>query len=806
MFRKLLFLAVVVFYPGIPAWPAPRTVTIRSLKVLVVIYRGGAEDRPRLRDADVEHMKNGIELARLFSVRNTRCRLNLDVTYRVLAATAPDNEGPTCEHIEADLRARGVRDDEYDGIYCGGVGLVGNWGGFRVFGHTGAAFSGAGPGGRLESFPAVDPEVWYDAGWCFTHEFHHALDGPLCGGDGHPEMLSAHPYSDAGEPHFRYGHHAAQHWDWIAHSLAMFPDYLAIRGATDSTITFRDADGDGMPDCDPRLPMDEDRFGSHPGTKDTDGDGRDDLDEFCADIYRGSNPCAKDTDGDGRDDREDPAPTVALAPAIAYAAVDPVVDGTLDDAYLPLAGRAWLDDAPELGWSGISACWNEDALYLFVRSRLPAALELLVDSSAENGFWEGGDTYPIRARPDGAVEFRDLLSGPVPGATAKAGPEGLEVRIPAEIGQGVSLEVNFGGRRRPEDVTDGLRLEADRTISLNLALRDGEHKVLFTPLWSMFDVRLAKSESDPPRPSLRHTTRVTTDERPVVVVSGVRPEDEVTIFDEDGREIGRRTGSGEVRLAKRLRAGPDARTGGHVLTARAGGRDSRPVTVVVDDGALPPVVAWSEDGRHLRIEGEPGARVEVVAVDSGRYTPLFDLVLDAAGRAERDVAALDRSFRGEYGRGTDFDRPLLSRLDPHVDFAFGGGAPDPRLPADGFCARWTGWIDVPANGTYTFRLVSDDGSRLFLDGRPLVDNWGLHPAEEVAAEVRLPAGEHGIRVDYFEAGGDASVRLEWSGPGIEWTRDLPVHPLPKHLRSGPLAARQRDPVGHVSRFGPPARR
>ncbi len=62
--------------------------------------------------------------------------------------------------------------------------------------------------------------------------------------------------------------------------------------------------------------------------------------------------------------------------------------------------------------------------------------------------------------------------------------------------------------------------------------------------------------------------------------------------------------------------------------------------------------------------------------------------------------------------------------------------------------------------------MSDDGSRLHLDGRLLVDNWGHHAAAHKAATVELKAGErHAIRLECFEGSGQAVMKLVWNPPG-----------------------------------------
>lgn len=70
-----------------------------------------------------------------------------------------------------------------------------------------------------------------------------------------------------------------------------------------------------------------------------------------------------------------------------------------------------------------------------------------------------------------------------------------------------------------------------------------------------------------------------------------------------------------------------------------------------------------------------------------------------------------------------------------------------------------------AHGIWTFYTESDDGSRLYIDGSLVVDNGGLHGMEERSGAVQLRAGEHEIKIDFFENGGGAGCKASWEGPG-----------------------------------------
>ena len=86
-------------------------------------------------------------------------------------------------------------------------------------------------------------------------------------------------------------------------------------------------------------------------------------------------------------------------------------------------------------------------------------------------------------------------------------------------------------------------------------------------------------------------------------------------------------------------------------------------------------------------------------------------------------------------------------------FAFAGAR-------EGVVVRLDGFFHARTAGPYTFHLTSDDGSRLTIDDRIVIDNDGVHPEVEKGATVELQAGTHPIVVDYFEAGGGEALKLD----------------------------------------------
>jgi hypothetical protein len=82
-----------------------------------------------------------------------------------------------------------------------------------------------------------------------------------------------------------------------------------------------------------------------------------------------------------------------------------------------------------------------------------------------------------------------------------------------------------------------------------------------------------------------------------------------------------------------------------------------------------------------------------------------------------------------------------------------------------FAARWTGRIDPPATGTYRLTTVSDDGVRLWLDGKLVIENWSDHAPTEDHATVELVAGRPAeLKLEYYQGSGGSAARLKWTRP------------------------------------------
>lgn len=140
----------------------------------------------------------------------------------------------------------------------------------------------------------------------------------------------------------------------------------------------------------------------------------------------------------------------------------------------------------------------------------------------------------------------------------------------------------------------------------------------------------------------------------------------------------------------------------------------------------------------------------------------------------------ERGLRGEYFRSRDLSgTPALVRVDAQIGFRWDRGSPTDNLmargeagpgqgvPADNFSIRWSGQLLPPVSGSYRIEAAANDGFRLYLDGRLLLDHWQASDRLNAdSASVELEAGRaYDIRLEYYEGERDAGVRLAWNMPG-----------------------------------------
>ena len=123
----------------------------------------------------------------------------------------------------------------------------------------------------------------------------------------------------------------------------------------------------------------------------------------------------------------------------------------------------------------------------------------------------------------------------------------------------------------------------------------------------------------------------------------------------------------------------------------------------------------------------------------------------------------------EYFNNKTLTAPtVLTRTDATVNFDWASGSPAPgTVTVDNFSVRWTGKVEAPVTGDYTFSTISDDGVRLWVNGIQVINNWTDHaPTTNNSSAISLTAGQkYDVKMEFYESGGGAQAKLLWTYPG-----------------------------------------
>jgi len=125
-------------------------------------------------------------------------------------------------------------------------------------------------------------------------------------------------------------------------------------------------------------------------------------------------------------------------------------------------------------------------------------------------------------------------------------------------------------------------------------------------------------------------------------------------------------------------------------------------------------------------------------------------------------------FLGEYFTGMGLSgKPVVTRVDERIEFDWAYLSPADGIPSDGFSVRWTGVVGpAAATSEAIFAVTGDDGFRLWVDDKLVIDQWVDQAATEVTAKVKMEAGKtYTVRLEYYESGGNAICQLYWQPPG-----------------------------------------
>ncbi len=345
--------------------------TYANLKTAIVIYAYGPSVRGgdyQMSEDEIEDIKFLLERMREYYWRNTKMQLNLEYDYIVfrdykeLEGNRATSVTETGTHMEEE---HGVMNTQYDVVFrlTPSIGGYYSWGATNLLELPGPErrtgfsqvrwpyrdFTIAG----FERYPLVFDEVDYNnVGnnliWTATHENQHSIDGiynhndhPEMGHGDFPQLYATTNIENSsigccypGFPDY-YSKQFGRRFSFQGTMMRDFRPYKDLQSNWGDIYEAKDADGDGFPDNDPRVPFDEEQFGTPSDDADADGDGYTDKQEAIDGIfeYSHTDPHDPDTDGDGISDGEDKYPRYPIDTRIKTTADGfvPTIDGDLGE-------------------------------------------------------------------------------------------------------------------------------------------------------------------------------------------------------------------------------------------------------------------------------------------------------------------------------------------------------------------------------------------------------------------------------------------------------------------------------------------
>lgn len=235
-----------------------------------------------------------------------------------------------------------------------------------------------------------------------------------------------------------------------------------------------------------------------------------------------------------------------------------------------------------------------------------------------------------------------------------------------------------------------------------------------------------------------------------------------------------------VDEAQRLNGAPE-----HRQLATEAARASL-VLLKNDPGTLPlapgvqSIAVIGTDATEARLGGYSGPGLEPVSILDGiRQRAGADVTVrhaEGPGRVIRDLVvvpaeafSISRDGKSEPGLSGDYwdnnsftGPPRLQRVDPRVDFRWTLSSPGRGIPFDWYSARWRSTLTAPGEGVRRLAVEGNDGYRLFIDEKLVIDNWRKQSYGTRTVDVNFaPGSTHAMRLEYYESTGIARLKLLW---------------------------------------------
>ena len=204
------------------------------------------------------------------------------------------------------------------------------------------------------------------------------------------------------------------------------------------------------------------------------------------------------------------------------------------------------------------------------------------------------------------------------------------------------------------------------------------------------------------------------------------------------------------------------------------GTSTKSVAVIGTDASVAPQTAGggsagvSSSGTVTPLQGITSRAGTGVSVQYAAGNSANSTLPDVPASALTPASGTGTGLTGQYYNNMNLTgTPAFTRTDGPVDINWNGASPGTGVAATQWSAKWTGKITPTATGTYTFGLTSDDGSRLFVNGQQIINQWQDQAATTATGTINLTAGQPvSDEIDYFQDGGSSQIGFGWAPPGF----------------------------------------
>jgi beta-glucosidase len=158
------------------------------------------------------------------------------------------------------------------------------------------------------------------------------------------------------------------------------------------------------------------------------------------------------------------------------------------------------------------------------------------------------------------------------------------------------------------------------------------------------------------------------------------------------------------------------------------------------------------------LQSVAGGNVQIHYIASGMNSLAAKSVYSPQGDPQNTTGLSAEYFNNSHLDGA----PVTTQVDPKIDFNWHEDPPVPAITGAAYSIRWKGTITPQDSGDYAFVASSDDGSRVYLDGKEIIDLWSPHPLEGRSTALPLEKGHtYALTVEYFNSAGGGEMHFGW---------------------------------------------